>query len=172
MSHNIISVDSTTPDVNSTIQTVEYIQFGRGESPASPSLSIAVGNVWPFYDTEPVNTIKGATLNITNDELDSIDLPAGKYLVWMNTGAAASGTSGFVWAAYYFTNATVQYTTTRSLVGNSGFMTSYADFFLPSYINLSSATRCFARCSQATPSATSTSSRYATTSCLTILRIE
>ena len=177
MSHNIITVDSTNPDVNSKIQTVEYIQFGRGEFPSSPSINIDVDDTFPFYDTSPVNNIVGATLNQTGDILDSIDLPAGKYLVFVNTGGVSCTSTGFNNATYYFTGSTTQINPIASLVGTvpAEYMKTFRALYCPSYLILSSATTCYVKCGFKTTlanPASSTSARYAHTSSLTILRVE
>lgn len=177
MSHNIISVDNTSPDVNSDFRTQFYIQFGRGEIPSSPSITLNTGEAYPLYDTAPVNTIEGATINTTNDEFVSVELPAGQYLIYLNAGAVASPTSNFYWGAYYFTDSPTQINPIAGFVGANAveYMNPYASVYCPSYLNLSSATTCYVKCgNSAGPFRphTSTNSRYALTSSLTIIKVD
>jgi hypothetical protein len=99
MSHNIISVDGALPNVKSEVTSgIQFIQFGQGETPSSPSIIIAVNQTFPFYDTAPINTIEGASISTTNDVLDSITLPAGRYLNFINVGG--TGITTFNFAVY------------------------------------------------------------------------
>jgi hypothetical protein len=75
---------------------MEYILIGQGESQAyntSPATSMSNGQTIYVYDTNPINTIVGATLSSTNDWHETITLPTGKYHVLIQTrvGFSASG---------------------------------------------------------------------------------
>jgi len=86
--------------INSTApaSTGEYIQLGRGETYGSNypfTLPTAANRIIYIYDTSPVNTISGATLNAsgTADWYTSVTLPAGKYMFISQTNVnfSASG---------------------------------------------------------------------------------
>ena len=88
--------------VNSTAPggTGEYIQLGRGETYSSnyPFLVPSAANrIIYMYDTSPVNTITGATLNAsgTADWYTSVTLPAGKYMFICQTNVNFSS-SGYL----------------------------------------------------------------------------
>jgi len=85
--NDILQYDGTNwnPASVSASAAVSAIFIGRGESSAytnSPqsTTSISAGNPVYVYDTSPVNTISGATVNTTNDWITSVTLPAGEYI--------------------------------------------------------------------------------------------
>jgi len=117
----------------------EMIIFGQGETSAysnSPAASLAVGQTIYAYDTNPVNTISGATLSTTNNWLNSFTLPAGEYILCAIVACEFSA-SGYLGFAYY---------AGTSLSSHVGFIgdnvTSYdsAAGFIQSYISLSNST--------------------------------
>jgi hypothetical protein len=78
---------------------MEYILIGQGESAAystSAASSLAVGQSIEFYDTNPINTITGATLsNSTGDWYNAVTLPVGKYWILTQTRVEFSA-SGYI----------------------------------------------------------------------------
>jgi len=69
------------------------ICFGRGESDAysnSGASAMSVGSSFYFYDTNPTNTIKNATVN--SGWISSFTLPAGKYQVSFQSHVVFSAT--------------------------------------------------------------------------------
>ena len=86
--------------VNSAVgsATSEYILVGQGESNAysnSGASSLAANQKLRIYDTNPKNTITGASFNkySSTDWIESITLPTGKYQVisQFNVAFSASG---------------------------------------------------------------------------------
>jgi len=76
--------------------TAQMIIIGRGESDAysnSGATSFASGQLLRVYDTNPINTITGASLTSSNNWISAITLPAGVYIVRAFFGAVftASG---------------------------------------------------------------------------------
>ncbi len=92
---------------SSPASAVQYIHFGRGESEPyddSPATALTAGQVLYAYDTDPTNTITGATTSVTattgtggGDWLNSFTLPAGTYRVTCvaNVEFSASGYFAF-----------------------------------------------------------------------------
>lgn len=181
MSHNTIKVDGLAPDSTSKFVTKEYIQYGKGETPSSPSITLSNGTNYPFYDTSPINTIVGATLNQAGDTLTSIDLPAGKYIIYLNLGAVAV-TSGTVWLTYSLivpalvSGTDYSYSNISQVVGNDTInsMRSYAPTPEASYLFLTSDTNLTVTSGiiLSITTRSSSSARYAETSSLTILKME
>ena len=76
--------------------TAQMIIIGRGESDAysnSGATSFASGQTLRVYDTNPINTITGASLTSSNNWISAITLPTGVYIVRAFFGAVftASG---------------------------------------------------------------------------------
>ena len=172
MSHNIISVDGALPNVKSQITAgIEYIQFGQGEIPSSPSITVQAGAIYPFYDTAPLNTIDGATISTTNDILDSITLPAGKYIAYFNCGGVA--TSGPNYAIYNMMNSSSAFNGVEMMTGIATYFTIGATY-LPNWFHLTSTSTIFCKCSVVNPVSTSystTNDRYAKNGSLCILKV-
>lgn len=92
---------------SSPASAVQYIHYGRGESEPyadSPASSLSAGQVLYAYDTNPTNTITGASFSTTattgtggGDWLNSFTLPAGSYRVTCvaNVEFSASGYFAF-----------------------------------------------------------------------------
>lgn len=84
----------------------QYIIIGRGESDnysnATASTPSAGQTVY-YYDTNPVNTISGASINAVNNWVNSVTLPAGKYVIWAQCLFEFSA-SGYV--VFHVNNAT------------------------------------------------------------------
>lgn len=101
---------SNTPTVPpSASNTSPIILIGRGESNdyANSGYTTAVGQRVGFYDTAPINTITGATLNVTTGTswVHSVTLPAGKYVLTAQVYPVFS-TSG-LWALRWLAGASV-----------------------------------------------------------------
>jgi hypothetical protein len=73
-------------NMSSVSSSVSFIMIGRGEdssytnSPQSTN-QINVNDVIYLYDTNPRNTISGATITQTNNWVESVTLPIGQYLI-------------------------------------------------------------------------------------------
>lgn len=92
---------------SSPASAVQYIHYGRGESEPyddSPATALTAGQTLYAYDTNPTNTITGATLSTTattgtggGDWLNSFTLPSGTYRVACiaNVEFSASGYFAF-----------------------------------------------------------------------------
>ena len=172
MSHNILSVDGSQPNVNSEIVAgIQYLQYGQGEIPASPSITVQAGATYPFYDTSPINTIDGATIAHTNNVLDSITLPSGKYIAYFNCGGVA--TSGPNYAIYNIMNPSNALNGVEMMTGIATYFTIGATY-LPNWFHLTSQTTIFCKCSIVNPTGTSystTNDRYAENGSLCILKV-
>lgn len=85
MSHNAFTINGVEPDVNSAISSAiaAIIRIGQGQADAYANSggSLAVGSDLFFYDTAPLNSISGATLNGSGNWYSSVTLPAGQYLI-------------------------------------------------------------------------------------------
>ena len=82
MSHNEIKFNDDEPTLSSSFSaySLEEIVIGRSESDNlsnSGFVGFGAGNNIYFYDTNPINTISGATLSGANDWYYQISLPAG-----------------------------------------------------------------------------------------------
>lgn len=101
MSHNAFTVNGAEPDVNSAISVSlsALIRIGQGQADAYSNSggSLAVGSDLYFYDTAPLNTIAGATLNGSSNWYSSVTLPAGQYLIrsYFSALFSATGLMGF-----------------------------------------------------------------------------
>lgn len=101
MSHNAQVINGVEPDVLSQYANVAgrpLIAIGRGQTAdysTSGATSLAVNSYLRFYDTAPLNSITGATLNLgadATDWYDSVTLPAGLYFVRAYFGLLFSAT--------------------------------------------------------------------------------
>ena len=82
----------------------DIILFGQGETSAysnSPAASMNAGQTLYAYDTSPINTISGATINTTNNWLDTITLPAGRSFLLCAIVAVEFSASGYIGFGYY-----------------------------------------------------------------------
>jgi len=85
---------------------MEYILLGQGESDAysnSPATSMSNGQTIHIYDTAPINTIAGSTLNSTGDWYNSLSLPTGKYHIMIQTRVEFSA-SGYLVAGLMYSS--------------------------------------------------------------------
>lgn len=129
------NVTITTPTANQVIKydgagyvnsdapaaTVEYIRIGQGESDLysnSGASNLNSGSALRIYDTAPLNTITGATLNqySTSDWYTSFSLPAGKYFVLSQFNVEFSA-SGYI--AAQLINSSSQWRSIRAVVGDN-----------------------------------------------------
>ena len=89
---------------------MEYILLGQGESDAysaysnSPASSMSNGQTIQIYDTAPINTITGSTLNSTGDWYNSLSLPTGKYHIMIQTRVVFSASGYLVAGLMYFSS--------------------------------------------------------------------
>lgn len=85
MSHNQITVNQREPNRTGLMgSTGQIIVYGQGESDNysnSSATGFAAGNYLYFYDSSPVNTISGSSMNPSNGWINDLDLPAGTYTV-------------------------------------------------------------------------------------------
>lgn len=87
----------------SPANTAPLILVGRGELDdyANSGYTTAVGQRVCFYDSAPINTIDGATLNVTTGTswVHSVTLPAGKYTITAQTYPVFSSSGVFAYRA-------------------------------------------------------------------------
>lgn len=87
----------------SPANTAPLILIGRGEQDdyANSGYTTAVGQRVCFYDSAPINTITGATLNVTTGTswVHSVTLPAGKYTITAQTYPVFSSSGVFAYRA-------------------------------------------------------------------------
>lgn len=116
MSHNAFTINTVEPDVNSAISAslTAIIRLGQGQADAYANSggSLAVSSDLFFYDTAPLNTIPGATLNGSGNWYSSVTLPAGQYLIrgYFSALFSATGLMGF------------RFRVGASDIGNSGYI--------------------------------------------------
>jgi hypothetical protein len=105
MSHNAFSVNGVEPNDQGQITgfsaTRQAILIGRGYTntyATSPASSLGAGATLYFFDSSPVNGISGATINSTDGWIDSVTIPAGRYLIkaYFSVLFSASGAFEFV----------------------------------------------------------------------------
>ena len=130
--------------VNSSVPSgsASYILVGQGETSAysnSGASNLSANSFLEIYDTNPKNTITGASLTTSSDWTSAITLPAGQYFVQCQTKVAFSA-SGYL--MYSLANTSNNNNISASaLIGDNA--TSYASGVsstIQSYISLSSST--------------------------------
>jgi len=97
MSYNANKINNTEPQATGaytvTSGATAVISFGQGESDLyanSGQTLMTAGASFFFYDTAPVNTIEGATVN--SGWINSVTLPAGKYQITWQSHVVFSAT--------------------------------------------------------------------------------
>ena len=97
MSYNANKINNTEPQATGaytvTSSATAVICFGRGESDSyanSGQTLMTAGASFFFYDTAPVNTIEGATVN--SGWINSVTLPSGKYQITWQSHVVFSAT--------------------------------------------------------------------------------
>jgi len=150
VSHNAFTINGIEPDVNSAISAAiaAVIRIGQGQSAAYSSSggTLAAGSDLFFYDTAPLNTIDGASLNGSGGWYSSVTLPAGSYLIrsYFSALFSATGIMGF------------QHRVGASSMGNGGYIggTANANYdggsFASIVATLASSTTVSLRCNLAT----------------------
>jgi len=100
MSHNLYTLNSVAGNVFSYHGSNKgIIYLGRGESAnyagTSPS-TITTANDYEFYDTNPINTISGATFTAgsASNWYKAFTLPAGTYEISLSLSAETTTFSG------------------------------------------------------------------------------
>lgn len=105
MSHNTITLNSIEPDTLGAFTgfsvTRQAILIGRGYTNAystSPASSLGSGATLYFFDSDPLNGISDATISSSGGWVDSVTVPAGKYLIkaYFSVLFSASGAFEFV----------------------------------------------------------------------------
>ena len=124
--------------------TTEYIRIGQGENaggpyPHSNVPSQAARHIW-IYDTSPINTITGATLASSGDWYTYITLPAGEYLIMMNTNVPFSASGYLVYAIYRHNNNYHPRTAHAKIGDNATAYSGGCASTIHSYLSLSSTT--------------------------------
>ena len=120
-----------------------FIIFGQGETSAysnSPASSMGAGQTLYAYDSNPINSISGASFSTTNNWLNSITLPAGEYILCAIVAAEFSA-SGYLGFAYYAGSSLISHVgyigdSVVSFDGAAGFIQSYLSLSSQSTINL------------------------------------
>lgn len=106
--------------VNVPLTNTQYLLIGRGESSAysnSGATTIANGDDLYLYDTAPLNTINGASINKISgtDWIETVTLPIGKYQVLSNCRVNFSASGEFEWTLHNGSLAR----TGRAIIGES-----------------------------------------------------
>lgn len=89
--NDLLTYDSSTQTWTNEAPSsnANAIMIGRGESDSYSNLgiSIAVGNIIGFYDSNALNSISGATINYTSGTswVQSVTLPSGTYYITAQT---------------------------------------------------------------------------------------
>ena len=110
MSHNSLAVNSSAPDQAGIITTPSVfleIRVGGGslsDNYSNSGASSINNSILYFYDTNPVNTITGATLSSSNNWVSAVTLPAGTYLMEAAFSVVFSATGQFAYQWYDGTN--------------------------------------------------------------------
>ena len=84
MSHNTYTINNKGATGQSDHGAdLGFIYIGHGEDVAYPAGIFTVGSKVEFYDSNPINTINGAsfTKRAGTNWIQEINLPAGKYLI-------------------------------------------------------------------------------------------
>jgi len=124
---------------------IEYFFAGQGESSAytnSPqgTTAISTGNTVYVYDTSPVNNITGATYTATSNWIESITLPAGKYILYGQSSFefSASNESGYKFhdGTAYISQAGIIGESRSTYRGGGSLATGYVDLSASTTINL------------------------------------
>jgi hypothetical protein len=80
MSHNLYTLNTNAADVFCYHgANLGIIRIGRGESASIWTSPITTASTFYWYDSNPINTISGATFTKTGNWISEIHLPAGKY---------------------------------------------------------------------------------------------
>lgn len=122
--------------------SASYILVGQGETSAysnSGASNLNANSFLEIYDTNPKNTISGASLTTSSNWTSAITLPAGQYFVQCQTKVAFSA-SGYLMYALAKTSDNSNISA-AALIGDNA--TSYASGVtstIQSYINLTSNT--------------------------------
>ena len=136
---------SWSPADLSVAAGLQYFYAGQGESAAyttSPQSTnaISTGDTVYVYDTSPVNEITGATYTSTSNWIESITLPAGKYILYAQSSFVFSASDE---SAYRFYNGSTAISQagvigeSRSIYrGGGSLATGYVDLSASTTINL------------------------------------
>lgn len=128
---------ATWENVTPSTGTGEFILFGQGETnnySNSGASNLNAGQTLRLYDTSPINSISGATLNTTSDWLTSIDLPAGEYLLTAGVQVEFSATGYF---GFKFDDGAIN-VSHIAYIGDTGTVAiDGPSSFIQSYLNLS-----------------------------------
>lgn len=92
--------ENKTPSDSAT--SLQYIRVGQGESNdynnSGSDSQLGTGDTLYFYDSSPINTIDGATINkyLTTDWVESVTLPVGEYQVLCKWSCAYTSSTGTI----------------------------------------------------------------------------
>ncbi len=118
----------------------QYILIGQGESSDysnSTATSLAQGHSLQIYDTNPKNTISGASFTSSNNWISEITLPSGQYFVQCQTRVVFSA-SGYLLFNLAKTSNNDEISNSALIGDNSTSYASGVASTLQSYMNLSS----------------------------------
>ncbi len=106
--------------VNVPLTNTQYMLIGRGESNAysnSGATTIDTGDDLYLYDTAPLNTINGSSINkiAGTDWVETVTLPIGKYQILSNCRVSFSASGEFEWTLH---NGSIA-RTGRAIIGES-----------------------------------------------------
>ena len=90
MGHNNITVNNNNPSIDGKVNfttSIPTILIGRNHSQAydsnSESPTLNAGDTLYIYDSNPVNTISGASITSSSNWVSGVTLPAGTYSMSM-----------------------------------------------------------------------------------------
>ena len=117
----------------------QYILIGQGESSNysnSTATGLSQGDSLQIYDTNPLNTIAGASFTSTSNWIREITLPAGQYFVQCQTRVVFSA-SGYLLFNLAKTSNNDEISNSALIGDNSVSYASGVASTLQSYMNLS-----------------------------------
>lgn len=101
MSHNLYTINNEGANVFSYHGASKGIIYvGRGESATFPNSTITHGSTLQFYDSNPINTISGASFTQSGNWISEVHLPSGDYEIRASVSMQIA-TSRFVFYAIY-----------------------------------------------------------------------
>lgn len=98
MSHNLYTLNSVGGDVDSHHSTSNgFVYIGHGETATYPTAFVNQATL-EFYDTNPINTISGASFTTRSGSpanwYNGVTVPSGKYVVETYMHIQSGGTQG------------------------------------------------------------------------------
>tara|TARA_Y100001972_G_C7602739_1_gene302061 strand:- start:107 stop:652 length:546 start_codon:yes stop_codon:yes gene_type:complete len=109
MTHNVVTVNGASGDRAGNITTtitsnIKEIRIGTNGALSdaysnSPASALDDSTLY-FYDTNPINTISGASISTSSGWIGSVTLPAGRYYIVASFGVTFSASGRFAFQIY------------------------------------------------------------------------